>query len=363
MVKGYISMVMGKKLLVYHIAGWSAFIAYEVLTIHFVVGRTAPAIDYILHYLLNIALFYGNARLISSTKGRLTTGSLIALEIFVYMCCNYVLNTTLEHLAIQITRPTDPLRGFFIASFWRCLYFLGLSTMYGFAVNLIRSRDQMAVLMTAQVQREKDQAVLEKNLLTTQNALLRAQINPHLFFNTLNFIYNSVHRLSIHAGEAVMLLADITRYSISRGDSDGLVFLKDELTHVEDLISLNQIRFNGRLHIRLEMDGDFTHHKIIPLVLLTLVENVFKYGELEDPQTPAVVYIRRVDDIVHFATKNKKIGDKRHISSGGIGVANAKFRLEQAYPGQFTLRMNETPDMFFVDLSIKEECLCLAVIS
>jgi len=361
-LNGYIRIKMNKKIFIYHSLAWVAFMIYEMSTIYFVIGKLGPFSDYAPHYFLNIILFYTNALIITREKRLPKILLLISLQTVLYIFVNYWLNTFLEAYVVKVTRPVNPLFHFIISSFYRCIYFTGLSTLYGFAVNLLNSREKINALLTDQLNKERREAAIENDLLVTKNALLRAQINPHLFFNSLNFIYNSVHKLSAVAGEAVMLLADITRYSISKADEDGLVYLEDELNSIADLLSLNQIRLKDGLYIRYERDLDAGDLKVLPLAMLTLVENLIKYGDLRDQEQPAIIKVQLTDGYLHFATRNKKLNDQQQFKGTGMGLTNTKLRLKQAYQDKYHLRINETSDTFFVDLTIQADCLCLAAI-
>jgi two-component system LytT family sensor kinase len=360
---GYISVVKLKRIFVYHLAAWVIFAAYEVSTIYFVTGQMMPAADYTFHYLLNALLFYIHVALVTGKLRRRLIVFVAVAEVVCYIMVNYGLNTLLEHFLPFITRPTSPLRAFAIASLYRCLYFIGIATLYAIAVNLLRSKEQLSAMERAAWTSERQQAEMQRGLLKAQNAVLRAQINPHLFFNTLNFIYTSVHKLSARAGEAVMLLSDLTRYSITGVDAEGQTYLSDEISGVRDLLQLNQIRFNDRLQVRFECDFDGGEMKIIPLVLMTLVENVLKYGDLQDPGQPAVIRLQLLDDRLHFATRNKKLPAGTTVKGMGMGLSNTRMRLQQAYHDHFSFRINETEDAYFTDLTIQGDMLCLVAIS
>ncbi|MFD0763265.1 sensor histidine kinase [Mucilaginibacter lutimaris] len=355
-------MIIIKKVVFYHAIAWIIFIAYEVSTIYFLTGRTAAFMDYLPHYVMNIVLFYLIVKIITSNKYRykyLWVTSILLSYIFI----NYWLNTFLESYVVKQSHPVNSLRSFLVSSFYRGIYFIGLGTLYGFASNLLYSGRTINALKEEKLQKENDRISLEKDLLRSQNALLRAQINPHLFFNTLNFIYNAVYKVSDKAGEAVMLLADITRYSITKTDENGMALLSDELASIEDLISLNQIRFSSRLHIRFENKVEGGEIRIVPLVMLTLVENVVKYGDLHDAEHPALIKVQLEDGFLHFSTRNKKLNDLHKLKGNGLGLENIRMRMQNAYAGKFSLRTNETEDMFFTDLTIHTDCLCLAAIS
>ncbi len=359
MANGYIRIVKrGSKLIIYHVVGWLAFIAFELLTIHFVAGRMSNTVDYVSHYFINIILFYTNTVIITRNSQYLSRAFLMIFEIGTYILCNYILNYTLEHLGCVIQRPMSSIYPFFISSFWRCLYFIGLSSCYGFAVNLINSKLHISNLISLGLQKERDQAILEKNLLLSQNNYLRAQVKPHLFFNTLNFVYNSVYKASPKAGEAVLLLSDITRYSISATDENGLVDLRKELAHLVNLIELNQLRFNHKLQIQTHFCEIDTEYKIIPLVFLTLVENVFKYGDLFDSAYPAIIKLEVKNQKIHFSTFNKKVNNNQFNKSTGIGLSNTAKRLQIAYYDHYDFSINESQCTYQIYITIPTQTLC-----
>jgi LytS/YehU family sensor histidine kinase len=150
-------------------------------------------------------------------------------------------------------------------------------------------------LENTQLRNELQNQALEKALLATENAYLKSQINPHFLLNTLNFLYNSVSKLSEKIADSVMTLSDIMRYALTNADEDGKVKLESEIEHISNFIKLNQARFNQRLCIELLMEGDPEGLRIIPLVLITLAENVFKYGDLLSESYPAKINI-----IIHY---------------------------------------------------------------
>ena len=363
MVNDYISMVKLNRTSLYHLAAWTIFATYEVSTIYFVMGRLAPLTDYFCHYLLNMALFYTNVGLLTGRYKNFKRITLVIMEIACYMILNYGLNSLLETMFQHIQRPTAILHSFALSSLYRCLYFLGLSTFYSVAVNLIRSKENLILLEKKRWEQERKEGEMASELLSTQNALLRSQINPHLFFNTLNFIYTEIYKVSSRAGEAVMLLSEITRYSIRQADANGLSYLSEEIASVRDLLQLNQLRFNGRLELHFKCEVEPGEMKIIPLAFLTLVENVLKFGDLQDPAYPAVITLEISDDKMNFATRNKKMHGRSVVSGTGIGLANTRMRLKQVYQDNFTLRIHDTDDLYYTQLTIPVEQLCLLAIS
>jgi LytS/YehU family sensor histidine kinase len=175
--------------------------------------------------------------------------------------------------------------------------------------------------------------LLEKKQIETENAYLRAQINPHFLHNTLNFFFSK----SLNAGapdlaEAIMVLSDVMRFSLeAKPDENGRVVAAKELEHFNNVIKINEIRFSKKYVIDYKVEGDMEKVKIIPLVLITMVENAFKYGELFDPQNPLQIHISAVNNRFRFHLRNKKRTGGTPEPSHGIGVANSIQRLRAAY--------------------------------
>jgi len=136
------------------------------------------------------------------------------------------------------------------------------------------------------------------------------------------------------------------------------VIIEDEIIHIRNLISLNQIRFNNNFYIELNVQSDFSTYRIIPLVLLTLAENVLKYGDLTSPDRPAVIAIGIADGMMYCSTINKKAIGINVPKGNGIGISNSLKRLENSYGESFKLVLKESQSNYQVDLFINIDCLC-----
>jgi Histidine kinase len=189
-----------------------------------------------------------------------------------------------------------------------------------------------------QLQREKWQIqqahlLLEKKQIETENAYLRAQINPHFLHNTLNFFFSkSINVGAFDLADAIMVLSNVMRFSLeAKPDENGRVEVAQEMDHMKNVIKINEIRFNKAYCLELTIEGDLGNAKIIPLVLITMVENAFKYGELFDPENPLKIHINVDGSRFRFYLHNKKRQGGAQESSHGIGVENSIKRLTAAY--------------------------------
>ena len=126
------------------------------------------------------------------------------------------------------------------------------------------------------------------------------------------------------------------RFVIETNDEDGFVDLSLELQHISNYIQLNQLRFNNNLQIDFEYVGITEHKKIIPFLLITLVENAFKYGDLSDSCHPLKIRIDISSTGIRFEIFNK-INTLNLYEKHGIGMENLKKRLIHFYKTNFKL--------------------------
>lgn len=330
-----------------HIIVWIIFIAYEILVVYTLSGRTAKVADYAGHYAINIALFYFNAHLLLPNTVRYNKASYITvplailLELIIYFFVVVAVDHIYKALHINMMPKIPNLRFYIIGTSWRGVWFIGLSTAYWLALSTIQNRKQITDLETAKLKGELQQKELEKSLLATENAFLKSQINPHFLLNTLNFIYNSVSKFSDKIADSIMMLSEMMRYALTNADKDGKVSLEAELDQIVNFVKLNQLRFDQRLNIEVSIEGETEKLKIIPLVLVTLAENVFKYGDLSNENQPALIKAIVTGNELKFTTYNtkKKIVNERGY---GIGISNIKSRLQVYKDYEFSIENTET---------------------
>ncbi|MBD2704664.1 histidine kinase [Spirosoma sp. BT702] len=181
-------------------------------------------------------------------------------------------------------------------------------------------------------------------LMKFQLQLLNSQINSHFFFASLKFLYAESKSLSKGFSESILLLSDILRYTLDAAkpnkldESSHVIHLESELEHIENFIKFSKQTSYKPLFINFTKQGDYDFIMIIPLLLVTFVENAFKYGEINDPQNPVEIHLVVESYKVTFSVQNKKtLLDKGQKSSTGIGLQNVRSRLNIEYPGAHKL--------------------------
>jgi len=197
---------------------------------------------------------------------------------------------------------------------------------------------------------ERVQRDLENQRLTAELALLKSQINPHFLFNSLNSIYSLAYQRAENTPEAILKLSEIMRYMLYECN-DNKVDLANELQYLQNFIDLQKIRFGENSYVHFEVEGIITNQRIVPLLLISFIENAFKHGVANDPNAPIQLKITVDDGHLQFYMHNKKHLHNRD-AAGGIGLNNVKRRLKLLYPNHYHLNINDTADTYTCELSL-----------
>ncbi len=207
-------------------------------------------------------------------------------------------------------------------------------------------------LLVEWVNKSKERIILQKQRTEAELSALKHQINPHFLFNSLSFIYGKVIKTDRETAESVLMLANIMRYALGTSESiDGKVNIMDELEHMKNVVEINQRRHDGHLNIRYEEQIDDQSISILPLILITLVENAFKHGDLHDPDCPLLIRISTSVNQLNFEIENKKGKGIKELSNG-VGLQNIRQQLKLTYGDRCTFTIQDTGEAFRVTLHI-----------
>jgi LytS/YehU family sensor histidine kinase len=230
----------------------------------------------------------------------------------------------------------------FIAEFILVLMFLVVSTLLKFMRDSIALQD--VELRITEVEKQKIEAELRA---------LKAQVNPHFFFNTLNSLYALSLDKSDKAPELILKLSDLMRYVIYESKDD-LVPLGKQLEFLQSYVFLERLRSDENLDVQFNITGDKTEIKIAPLIYLAFIENAFKHGAREKNDQPYIhiCFSLEHEDHVIFSIENRADPFRRHNAAGGFGLTNVKKRLELLYPGKHLLNITESLTIYRVELNI-----------
>lgn len=196
------------------------------------------------------------------------------------------------------------------------------------------------------IEGERTQLIEERKHAQLQ--ALKAQINPHFIFNSLNNIYSLVYQNSDKALPAIEKLSELLRYSTKDLEKD-VISLDKEIGYIESLIGLEKLRIKNPELLVIEKNINHPKINISPMLLVPFVENAFKHGDFREKGF--VLKVSDDNNVLHFYLHNYK-NQKMKDTASGIGIENVKKRLEILYPKKHELNIRDLESEFIVDLRI-----------
>ena len=191
---------------------------------------------------------------------------------------------------------------------------------------------------------------LAKLQMSTELKYLRTQIQPHFFFNTLNNLYALTLSKSDNAPQLVIKLSDMMQYILYEVDSSKASLLK-EISHINNFIDIECLRFEDRIESQLDITGDIEDVQVPPLLLLSFVENCFKHGLKENDKIKIGMNFEVVDrNYLEFTLTNNF--NPNLAKSNGIGNTNAKRRLKLLFSDDFKMESKVIGDTYILFLKI-----------
>lgn len=192
---------------------------------------------------------------------------------------------------------------------------------------------------------------IEIEKLNTELEYLKAQINPHFLFNSINTIYFQIEKENTQARETLMTLSEMLRYQLYECNGKE-VSIEKEVSYLKNYAGLQRARRDENCTITFMSGPDVSNFAIVPLLLIPFVENAFKHVSHFTHETNEVrIHLHRTGNLFRLQVFNTT--DGQPASSGGIGLKNAKRRLELLYPGRHFLTIRETEKEFEVDLELQ----------
>lgn len=238
---------------------------------------------------------------------------------------------------------------FFISyfSWWEvCLFFvvyLGICSLLKLSKSWFTVLDMQRQLL--QVESEKAQMELE---------VLREQVNPHFFLNTLNGIYSMTLDKDERLPETILQLSQLMKYFLYES-GDHFVLLEKEWQIAEDYIALQRIRSGQQLQLHVVVEGEIREQRIAPLLLITFLENAFKHGAKGNAGNVRIeIALEVMPQQLRFCVRNTRgqavvVGEGRHQ---GVGLGNVRRRLDLLYGNRYQLNIQELKDDFVVTLEL-----------
>lgn len=207
---------------------------------------------------------------------------------------------------------------------------------------------------TTQRWRQTEQRALYAETRKTQAELsfLKAQINPHFLFNTLNNIYSLAMTHSDHTATSIMKLSKMLRY-VTEDTRHDYVLLENEIDCLRDYIDLQKLRLTSKTKVNFAVTGSPGIKCIAPLVLLPFLENAFKYGVSNHEASEINILLNTSEKHIHFFCSNKLFRITDDMQRTGIGIANTRQRLDQLYPDKYELEIREDKGAYAISLQLQ----------
>jgi len=206
--------------------------------------------------------------------------------------------------------------------------------MFGVSIIISVSKKIQADQRTGQT--------LEKEKISSELSFLKAQINPHFFFNILHTIYGLTDTNVKTARESIYTLSQMMRYVLYETKND-LISLSKEIDFIEGYINLMQLRLNEKVQIIFDKPEDLKNVDIAPMLFLPFVENAFKHGISSIYPSYVYIGISQTSSTLKIEVRNSIFKEKAENleESNGIGLNNTRRRLDLIYPGRYNLTVNE----------------------
>jgi len=322
-----------------HVGFWIIYLLFPFLKS---VGRDIPYHFYseLNDLFFGMIIFYASYLLFFPSKKKIWN----AVLLFILFCALGYLNLNVHNWLFSGTHNKSFLSYYAIGY----ISTYTVLSLFAYVLHSIKeSYKKQAALEDAN--RKKKQAELSG---------LKSQINPHFLFNTLNTIYSSALKKDEKTAEMILKLSDNFRYVLHEGQNE-YVSLKKEITHLKDYISLQEERLSNKINIDFSVNIDNYKQDITPLLLISFVENAFKYTSLlRGPQHRIKIKITLKCNVFTFYCENPfNENTEKDIDANwkesGIGIVNTKKRLEYLYPNNHQLHIIDDNRLFKVTLNIQ----------
>lgn len=305
--------------------------------------------------LLLISVFYTNASLIVPkvllrSKNYLylmivILGAVLFLGLLIYFE-QLSLYSEKMHFVFNPDKPYDPDRKRWLLgdAFQILLYMVSIGLSTSLALVQKWQKDET-------LRRE-----LDRQRINTELSYLKAQINPHFFFNTLNNIYALTNLDVKKAQEALLKLSRMMRYVLYENQKNETLLSK-EVKFIEDYIELMKMRMTEKVKLKIEIENPKQDLVIAPMLLLPFLENCFKHGVSSQQESEIHIKLEVMGETLFFETRNHIFPvnpDSPEAHENGIGLTNTQRRLSLIYPEKhrFKFGKDEGKEEYWVNLTI-----------
>lgn len=227
--------------------------------------------------------------------------------------------------------------------------FIDLNSLILFLLVWLAS---VALQILKEWRNSQQRAILaESDKKTAELAFLKAHINPHFLFNTLNNIYSLAIINHEQTAVSVLKLSNIMRY-VTESVTTDFIALENEVECIVDYVDLQKLRLNNKVYLDFSISGDTEGKVIAPLILMTFIENIFKYGISNHHQSTIIIKLFIEDNSITFYSQNRIFNPDYVYDRKGVGISNTRRRLEFLYPNKHDLVINTDKSLYTVELTL-----------
>ena len=209
-------------------------------------------------------------------------------------------------------------------------------------------------MLMDRIQTQQFLALLEKERVKNELDYLKAQINPHALFNSLNTIYGHIDKSNQVARNILLQFSELLRYQLYDCGAEK-VSLEKEIAYIGNYVAFQRLRKGENLMVTFHTEVEETGLTIAPLLLVVLIENAFKFvSNFSENENKIIIKIHTKDHVLHSSFINTKDLQQNGIikNSNGIGIANLTRRLEILYASKYGLTTRNDNDLYETNLTI-----------
>jgi sensor histidine kinase YesM len=193
---------------------------------------------------------------------------------------------------------------------------------------------------------------LEREQMRAELDFLKAQINPHFLFNTINNIYVLIQEDKKTGNEMLLRFSELLRYQLYEC-SEERVSISQEIRFIRNFIEMEKLRVGDAVKVDVHIAEEHGFFEIAPFILLPFVENAFKHVSRHDGGGNFIhISSQTLSEVFHFAVGNTYDENPRPIQPGGIGLQNVRRRLELIYPQRHSLDIRKEAGMHTLDFKL-----------
>jgi len=207
---------------------------------------------------------------------------------------------------------------------------------------------------------QQNKLIAETHRTNTELIYLRKQTNPHFLFNSLNSIYSLAHKKSDLVPDAIVTLSELMRYMLYETDNK-TVALEKEINYIQNYIELQKLRLNNIEDIFINVHGDTKNKFIEPLLLISFVENAFKYGTDYKGAAHVKIKVFILENNLDFRIENTIENYIKDPENSGIGLVNIQNRLDLLYPNAHELTISQENQYYRVHLNLELDKIQTAI--